>query len=282
MFRRLRQSRSEPETGDLHKKGCPSGLPSIPPTTPGGDPFEGVVTDQKLLAYYYSTFEGTSIQAIATDKFLEKSKSQYSAAWLAREILQNFVDHNEWDPNTLNGVSIEKSDLNPPETVFRIRGQWIFDDPTGLIAPHSDKPEDVVTAGGNGIGLKQVAMRYLRDFDVKDFTIQGEGWAIHYKLASKDKINTTLEGAGISHKVKHDWLIAELKQNKHTGSCLYEIRTESPEIIASLADLHTMGASDHNPYLSNPDFSNETWYYQMDYAGCSEHRRSIIHEWSSF
>ncbi len=70
----------------------------------------GVITDQKLLQYAFA-LKGEDVQPITTDKFLDKSREQYNEAWLTREIVQNFVDHNPTEPGTLNGVQITSKDI---------------------------------------------------------------------------------------------------------------------------------------------------------------------------
>lgn len=159
----------------------PSSPPLIPPPTEtawvpaNGARIEGVVTDQKLLQYFFRE-RGIDTHPIATDSFLDKSRDEYNSAWLTRELVQNFVDHNPQAPGTLNGVRFTSEDLPNGGKRFRIEGDWPFTDPTGVLSPHSEKPEDMNTAGGNGIGLKQTAIRFLRDFGVKRFEIDGEGW----------------------------------------------------------------------------------------------------------
>ncbi len=75
----------------------------------------GVMTDQKLLQYAFA-LRGEDIQPITTDRFLDKSRDQYNEAWLTREIVQNFVDHNPTEPGTLNGVQITSRDVGGEES----------------------------------------------------------------------------------------------------------------------------------------------------------------------
>lgn len=193
-----------------------------------------VITDQRLIEHYYRYFKSKDVRSIATDRYIDKSRNVYNEAWLAREIAQNFVDHNPKDPGTLNGVDLVEDDIGKGTKRFTIKGNWPFEDITGVISPHSDKPEGVQTAGGNGIGLKQAAIRYLRDFGVKKFEIQGEGWVVNYQLAKADDINNEWgqqTNAKPIHTVKHDWLVAEMKQGKRSGSCSYIIETDNIGVI---------------------------------------------------
>ncbi len=219
---------------------------------------EGVVTDQKVLQWYFRRFEGIDTSPVATDRFMEKSKEVYNAAWLSREIAQNFVDHNRVSPGTLDGVTITKEKVNGNGLVrYTIRGAWPFEDPTGLISPHSEKPKEFNTAGGNGIGLKQVAIRYLRDFGVKRFEVQGRGWTVNYRLAKAERVNEVIANNDFSQRVRHDWLLADLHEAEERDTCTYILETENPEVIASLDELVNIAVSERNPYLQNPDFKNK-------------------------
>lgn len=237
------------------------------PTTPGvltdegtvtKAHIEGVITDQKLLQYFFKE-RGIDAHAIATDSFLDKSRDEYNSAWLTRELVQNFVDHNPQDPGTLNGVRFRVEDARHGAKRFRIEGDWPFEDPTGVLSPHSDKPENMNTAGGNGIGLKQTAIRFLRDFGVQKFQIQGEGWTVDYRLAKAADVNrewASLHGYNPAHAVKHDWLLADVQEAPRTGRNAYIIETDNPEVIRALQQLPTLGVSRENPYLQDMDYQN--------------------------
>jgi len=229
------------------------------PAVENGKKIEGVATDQKLLQFFYE-LKGVDAHAIATDSFLDKSRDEYNAAWLTRELVQNFVDHNPQYPGTLDGVSFTSEPLKSGGRRFRIEGGWPFEDPTGVLSPHSDKPEDRNTAGGNGIGLKQTAIRLIRDFGVQRFEIDGEGWVANYRLAKAADVNddwANMHGQVPLHKVKHDWLLADIKKSKPTGRNAYIIETANPDVIKALEQLPTLGVSNENPYLQNMDFQNK-------------------------
>lgn len=226
---------------------------------------ESSSTDHNLIRWYYKRLRGnTEAHPIATDTFIDKSREEYNAAWLARELVQNFVDHNPKARGTLNGVSIEKQDFPEDEKKKRyvITGDWVFEDPTGVISPHSEKPADVHTAGGNGIGLKQTAIRYLRDFGVSRFEVEGENWNVDYQLVKADEVNNQIETTAtkakqqISKKMRHDWLIGQLKPTEQGGKCAYVIETDNPQVIAALDQLENLGVSERNEFLQNPDFKN--------------------------
>jgi hypothetical protein len=203
-------------------RGQPPGVPPTEaprlPVVENGEKIEGVATDQKLLQFFYK-LKGVDAHAIATDSFLDKSRDEYNSAWLTRELVQNFVDHNPQHPGTLDGVRFSSEPLKSGGRRFRIEGGWPFEDPTGVLSPHSDKPEDRNTAGGNGIGLKQTAIRFLRDFGVQRFEIDGEGWAANYRLAKAADVNAEWSSMPEVplHKVKHDWLLADIQETKPTG-----------------------------------------------------------------
>ncbi len=227
----------------------------------------GVMTDQWLLPKFFQLTRGTEVHLVATDSFIGKSKDQYNAAWLSRELIQNFVDHNPDDQGTLNGVEIITEDLPKSKEMPKggkriiIKGNWKFENPTGVISPHSEKPADTETAGGNGIGLKQSALRMLRDFGAKKFEIEGEGWKVDYGMIKKDDVNQTIQEnlpQMESARVHHDWLVADLSKTKNRGTNSYVIETDNPELIASLTDLSNLGVSKQNKYLQNLDLDVQT------------------------
>jgi len=216
----------------------------------------GVVTDQKLLTMYYKQ-RGIDAQAIATDSFLDKSRNEYNSAWLTRELVQNFVDHNPSNPGTLDGVKFSEKSLADGKSRFQIEGSWPFEDPTGVLSPHSEKPENRNTAGGNGIGLKQTAIRLLRDFGVQKFAIEGEGWTVNYRLAKSAEVNNNLNDNSSPYQVRHDWLLADISKTHSSGKNAYVIETDNPDIVKALQQLPTLGVSAENPYLQKMDYKNE-------------------------
>lgn len=227
------------------------------PSKPNGK-IEGFATDQKLLQVYFRE-KGIDAQPIATDKFLDKSRDEYNAAWLTRELVQNFVDHNSQHPGTLDGVSFRKKGSFGGTVQFTITGDWPFTDPTGVISPHSEKP-NMNTAGGNGIGLKQTAIRFLRDFGVERFNIQGDGWIIEYKLAKAEEVNRDWEkvvGHPTTQPLRHDWLIAHIKEAAKSDRNSYVIETDSPEVIKAMETFPSLGVSSENPHLKNPDYESK-------------------------
>jgi hypothetical protein len=226
----------------------------------------GFVDDRKLIEWYYQEFFKADIRPIATDRFIQKSKETYNAAWLTRELVQNFVDHNPDHPGTLDGVHIRQSQQADGSQMFEIWGPWPFTDSTGITSLHSDKPTDQNSAGGNGIGLKQAAIRLLRDFGVNNFTIYGEGWLVQYGLIQASAINQDLQtklGSGATKRVRHDWLAASMRDNPayesqgQAGWNGYVIETDNLELIGALQSIKELGVSKENPYLQNPDFVSE-------------------------
>ena len=228
----------------------------------GIDDLESVGTDHGLIRWYYKKFRNQEVYPVATDSFIDKSRDEYNAAWLSRELVQNFIDHNPQAPGTLNGVVVKREVLADGKTKFTVTGEWSFPDPTGIISPHSEKPADTNTAGGNGIGLKQTAIRYLRDFGVNKFEIHGENWVANYELANAGAMNKDIEKtfekskAPNTRKMRHDWLIADLKANGEHGRNSYIIETDNPEVIAALDQFEELGVCEGNKYLQNPDFKN--------------------------
>ncbi|MCE2929443.1 MAG: DUF45 domain-containing protein [Candidatus Caenarcaniphilales bacterium] len=214
----------------------------------------GVITDQKLIEWHFKR-QGWDATPIATDEFIGKSKNEYNSAWLTREIAQNFVDHNKKAPGTLNGVSISETS-NDGITQFVIKGNWTIDKPTGLVGLQSKKSQDRYSAGGNGIGLKQVAVRLLRDFAVKKFQIQGASWNLDYDLVKKDVVNADLEAAGIKERVEDDWLVGKMSACTERNDCSYIIETQDQELIQALRSLKEVGVCEENPYLDQTKASS--------------------------
>lgn len=227
-------------------------------------PQAALLTQQGLVSWLLER-DGSHSHPIATDTFLGKSKDSYPSPWLSRELVQNFVDHNPTSPGTLDGVHIASKKLRDGTVQFTIQGNWPFQDNTGVLSPHSEKPGDINTAGGNGIGLKQTALRLLRDFDVTRFDIEGEEWTVKYKLAKAAELDAKRAQAAETDtrltkdasRIRHDWLIGEVEATKQRGKNSYVIETKNPELIAALSDLSTAGVSKENPFLAEPDYENK-------------------------
>lgn len=231
-----------------------------------GDPTDpdsrrrGVTTDPSLIQEFYKLKGENYFHAVATDSFLGKSRNEYNPPWLARELVQNFVDHNPEHPGTLDGVNFTVEELPDGVKRFRIQGDWPFTDPTGILSPHSDKPEGMNTAGGNGIGLKQTAIRLLRDFGVEKFEIEGDGWTTNYRLAKAADINA--EWRVISPQtvpvqpIRHDWLLVEVGESVRRNTNAYIIETKDPVMIKALSEFPSLGVSLENPFLQNADYES--------------------------
>lgn len=230
---------------------------------------ESFVRDQWLITAIFKRLHNKDVQPIVSEGFIYKSQERYNAAWLAREIIQNFIDANPHDKQTLNGVHFEVEDIPPGEDFpkggkrFKITGDWKFNKPTGLLSPHSEKADDRETAGGNGIGLKQAALRLFRDFGIQKFEIAGEEWNVAYGLTDKEQLNSELEAAAHAHdaepigSVDHNWLTGEVSRTAHSVTNTYTIETDNPEIITVLEQASRLGVSKENPYLQDLDLENE-------------------------
>lgn len=212
----------------------------------------GVLTDQAIIQWYFRRL-GVDQYVVASDKFLEKSSSTYAKPdWLAREIAQNFIDHNPLEQGTINGVNVQTED-----STFAITGNWAYNNPSGLISPHSDKPEGSHTAGGNGIGLKQVATIFLRDLGVDEFRVNGNGWQVEYNIVSAERINEDLNRWELDHRVGNNWLCARLNKTDPSEICSYEIVTDNNALLVSLAQIPEITVGDNNPFLQSPTYENE-------------------------
>ena len=219
--------------------------------------FNGRVAEQEILQWYFHT-RGIRAHAVCTDQFIEKSKAAYGVEWLAREIPQNFVDHNPVYPGTLNGVDFSEQQLGPNKVRFTTTGHWDFNDATALLSLHSEKPEGHQSAGGNGIGIKQAALLLLRDYAVDRFEIQGNGWNVNYRIITAQEINTALVAANhLEHSVRNNWLIGEITacepRAEHNS---YIVETDHPLLINNLRQMPLLGVSDSHPALQDMDFKS--------------------------
>ena len=206
----------------------------------------------------------TEVHIVSSGNFMDKSaKDNYNGDWVAREIAQNFIDHNP-EPNaqTLNGVQfIENSGQAVNSNIFQVIGPWAFEHNTGLTTGYSgNKGEN--SAGGNGIGIKQVALLLLRPedarsqgFGTKRFTITGNGWEVSYRYISKEELQKQVPES--KFKFTTGWLVAEEKKAKPSNECTYSIETSNPELKAALRQMPDLGVHDSNPYLLNPDYKSE-------------------------
>lgn len=231
---------------------------------------------------------GDDVRAVATDAFLDKSRDQYGPEWLLREIVQNFVDGNIDNPQTLDGVSVKERmvDRKSGTIRFTIRAPWAIEKPAGLAELHSAKQREA-SAGGNGIGLKQAVLRYMRDFGVSSFSVKGRGWRLHYGFARAQSLNEKIAAklprrTSSMATIDADWLIAKLDNigwDRKKNSCEYVIETSDPAIIQTLREFHSLGVSAENPHLQKPDFQNEhgsiTWL-QREKADQQPHGRIYV------
>jgi hypothetical protein len=213
-----------------------------------------VDTDQSLIKTLYP-----DAHVICSADFMKVSANSYPLPWLVRELAQNFVDANPGkNHGTLNGVQIVPEQGEDGKSRFRLIGDWPFPRPEGLIGLHSGKPSGT-HAGGNGIGLKQTVLRFMRDFGVEHFVIEGEKWEVRYELLSADQANASLEERRLSEgkKVKHSWLIAHASKSLNTGKNAYVIETKNENVIRALSTFPELAVCDENPYLKDPDIKND-------------------------
>lgn len=234
------------------------GRASIEPSASPALVIEPPYSEQKILLALFDAL-GSDVYPVATDRFLNKSKSAYNEHWLTRELVQNFVDHNHECPGTLDGVTFTEQELSGGVRRFTITGPWRFDSPTGLMSPHSEKPSERENAGGNGIGLKQTAIRLLRDFHVTRFEIQGGDWDFNYELANRNAINDRLFRFGVDApecQIEHDWLVGVSRPAPERSSTSYVIETSDAKLIAALRTFPEIGVSSTNTYLQCEDFSS--------------------------
>jgi hypothetical protein len=216
----------------------------------------GINLDQRLVETYFRQKYGSEAVPLATDSFLKKSKAEYCQRWCVRELVQNFADANIHFPATINGVDLEQLDLAAGKQQTLITGNWQFRDYTGLTALHSEKASET-SAGGNAIGLKQVVIRMLRDFQVSEFEIGGDGWTLNYHLLDRNEANHFLAGLGVREQVQHNWLVAEIKSAPSSEVCYYRIVSEDKSLHQALGEFYEVGVCDQNSFLQNAHFTSE-------------------------
>ncbi len=201
---------------------------------------------------------------VSSGNFMHQSaKDNYNGDWMAREIDQNFIDHNPAPhAQTLNNVRFtEESGTRNDSSTFQVIGPWAFHHNTGLTTGYSaDKGEN--SAGGNGIGIKQVALLLLRPkdalsqgFGAEHFTITGNGWVVSYRYISKEELQKHVPKSQFEFTT--GWLVAEEKKAKPSNECIYSIQTSNPELKAALRQMPDLGVHDNNPYLSNLDYESK-------------------------
>lgn len=204
----------------------------------------------------FEELTGRNITVIADDSFLRESKDSYPPLWAAREVAQNFGDHNtEKNKGTLNGVHYKTNLIEPEKWRFEIQGNWSFNNPDSLMHLGSEGKGEEDT-GGNGIALKQVVVRSLRDWGGTKFEVQGNGWNVIYKKLTKEQINAVLNKNGFIAKFNNDLIIAEMESAERRDYCKYIIETSDPELVDALGQIQNIGVSEDNAYLQNPDYKN--------------------------
>ena len=207
----------------------------------------------------FEELTGRNITVIADDSFLRESKDSYPPLWAAREIAQNFGDHNIGEnKGTLNEVLYGTKLIEPGKWKFVIQGNWPFDNPDSLMHLGAEGKGDKDT-GGNGIGLKQVVVRALRDWGVTKFKVQGNGWNVVYRKLTKEEINVELNKTkdGSTAGFNNDLIIAEMEPAEKRDYCKYIIETSNPELVDALKQIQTIGVSKNNSYLKNPDYEGK-------------------------
>lgn len=196
-------------------------------------------------------------RSLCLDTFMYTSRENYPIPWLAREIVQNFVDANTDAPGTLNGVSMEEVETGDTST-FTFSGNWPFNSYSDLVSFGSGKVDaQEQLAGGNGIGIKQAILRFMRDFGARRFMILGQGWEVEYKMAGKDDINSRLTAAGNQHQASHGSFMVAVRPSENRDVCKYIIETDNPEVQSGLREFENLGVCDRNEHLQGMHFRNE-------------------------
>jgi len=194
---------------------------------------------------------------IAADSFMKASESSYSIEFCTRELTQNWIDGGDGDQvGHLNDVELEivPNDDSATKTIW-ITAPWIISNMTGLVSLQSDKNSS--HSGGNGMGLLQVLVLFLRKYKVKSFMIGSNGWLLTYTIVSASKTKERLEKLGYTDtSIKNNWLIATKSDMPSENECAYGIETDSKIVLDSFDDFFNLGVGNKNKYLGAPDFSS--------------------------
>lgn len=238
-------------------------------------------TDQDAIRELFALTAQREVHPIASETFIERSKGNYGRPWLAREIIQNFVDHGE--KGTLNDVRFSETELESGFVRFAVAGGWPFADPSALLSPDSGK-EEGPSAGGNGIGLKQVALLLFRDHGVRRFDVYGEGWKMPYEYHTAKQLQTmqsqhyASKGQSPAKEIKKGWLMGSTETHSNAGQCGYVIETDNPELIATLRGLKELGVSRDNPHLQHAHYEDERGiikWLPLDQAALTDSRMFV-------
>lgn len=236
-----------------------------------------------------SNSSGTHVShvPILESTFIEKSAGSYAAPWAGRELVQNWIDAEVLNSDgtvkkskgTLNGVTFREETMSGGVTRFIISGDWALTNLDGLVGLSSDKP-DGPTSGGNGIGLKQTILRFLRDgeFGVKKFYIYatskqtGVPVKISYEIISPENIESQYAAYRTSplRNIRKPWLVGkiedtdsitvarELPEHRNSGdACAYIIETDNENTVNLLREIKNFGVSSENPHLKDPNFESK-------------------------
>lgn len=194
---------------------------------------------------------------IAADSFMKASESSYSIEFCTRELAQNWIDGGDGDQvGHLNDVELEivSNDDSDTKTIW-ITAPWIISNMTGLVSLQSDKNSS--HSGGNGVGLLQVLVLFLRKYKVKSFMIGSNGWLLTYTIVSASKTQERLEKLGYTDiSIKNNWLIATKSDMPSENECAYGIETDSKVVLDSFDDFFNLGVGNKNKYLGAPNYSS--------------------------
>lgn len=225
---------------------------------------------------------------ILESTFIERSAGSYAAPWAGRELVQNWIDAEVFDSDgtirkskgTLDGVTFKEEIMSDGVTKFTISGDWALTNLDGLVGLSSDKP-DGPTSGGNGIGLKQTVLRFLRnnEFGVRNFCIYatskqagGTPVKISYEMISPEGITSQYAAYGTSpiRNIRKSWLVGKIENTdvitvarelpEHRESrdaCAYVIETDNEKTIALLRGIKDFGVYSENPHLKDPNFESK-------------------------
>lgn len=203
-------------------------------------------------------------RAIASSKFMEASQERYTIPWVAREVVvQNWADHNLHHRWTLNGVTLNNENIGHGKTRIVPSGNWTIEKPDPFISLDSDKPVDSESGGGNAIGLKQSALRLLRDLGATRFTVEGGtpakgSWNVDYFIVKAKDINKSLAAIGSDLTITRDWLVGSVSNVPgERNSCSYIIEIENAEVAAAFNRMYECGVCDQNSYLDTAKVHHE-------------------------
>lgn len=190
-------------------------------------------------------------------QFIEKLKEgmyigpleSYGVQWdeekIARDLLQNFFDANDY---TLDGVTIDvKKDERGLWKVV-LEGKKGYDFRELLHLGGTTKEEDTRAAGGFGEGAKISAFLLLRDHNVSSVQFGANDWTMEFYLKNLPREQYTKPTRGLH---------VRLSVHEPRDKSVVQFTTDDARTAAAISAARDLFYHSKNPDFQNPTLSNE-------------------------